>query len=95
MSGGGQAGRRGPLLDRDEFRLISSYWPEYFPDEVMVRCLRSKVLRVNCCAPPRVSHEWLKLHLSGACRPSPSLKLLPHGVNCCRLNRETLELLDT
>lgn len=33
--GGGQGGRgRGPLLDRDEFRVISSYWPEYFPDEV-------------------------------------------------------------
>ncbi|CAM9890244.1 unnamed protein product, partial [Ectocarpus fasciculatus] len=24
---------RGPLLDRDEFRIISSFWPEYFPDE--------------------------------------------------------------
>lgn len=23
-----------PLLDRDEFRIISSIWPEYFPDEV-------------------------------------------------------------
>lgn len=34
MSGRGGAGGRGPLLDRDEFRLISSYWPEYFPDEV-------------------------------------------------------------
>eukprot|EP00903_Cladosiphon_okamuranus_P021304 g19575.t1 len=33
--GRGGAGGRGPLLDRDEFRLISSYWPEYFPDEGM------------------------------------------------------------
>ncbi|CAM9839203.1 unnamed protein product [Pylaiella littoralis] len=31
--GGGGGGRRGPALDRDEFRLISSFWPEYFPDE--------------------------------------------------------------
>lgn len=38
--GGGGGGRgggawAGPLLDRDEFRLISTFWPEYFPDEVM------------------------------------------------------------
>eukprot|EP00752_Nemacystus_decipiens_P013307 g11787.t1 len=33
MSARGGAGVPGPLLDRDEFRLISSYWPEYFPDE--------------------------------------------------------------
>lgn len=33
--GGGGGGRGGPLLDRDEFRVVSSFWPEYFPDEVM------------------------------------------------------------
>ena len=31
---GGGNGRAGPLLDRDEFRVVSSFWPEYFPDEV-------------------------------------------------------------
>lgn len=25
-------------MDRDEFRLISIYWPEYFPDEVSLCC---------------------------------------------------------
>ncbi|CAN0075799.1 unnamed protein product [Ascophyllum nodosum] len=32
-SGGGSGRPRGPLLDRDEFRVISSFWPDYFPDE--------------------------------------------------------------
>lgn len=32
--GGGGGGRRGPVLDRDEFRVMNTFWPEYFPDEV-------------------------------------------------------------
>lgn len=54
MSGRGGAGGRGPLLDRDEFRLISSYWPEYFPDEVglLLRGGCSGSLRSVSAPPP-------------------------------------------
>eukprot|EP00904_Undaria_pinnatifida_P002232 jgi/Undpi1/12009/HiC_scaffold_4.g01708.m1 len=31
--GGGGRERSAPLLDRDEFRVVSSFWPEYFPEE--------------------------------------------------------------
>ena len=38
--GGGGRERSAPLLDRDEFRVVSSFWPEYFPEEV--RCKHPK-----------------------------------------------------